>query len=47
MKNVLNTNLGVEIMNSKQQVMGKLGQVVRVILSCARPLLLIIGSHAV
>ena len=45
MKNVLNTNLGVEIMNSKRQVMGKLGQVVRVILSCARPLLLIIGSQ--
>ena len=32
-------------MNSKRQVMGKLGQVVRVILSCARPLLLIIGSQ--
>ena len=45
MKNDLNTNLGVEIINSKRQVKRKLGQVVRVILTCARPLLLIIGSQ--
>ena len=45
MKNDLNTNLGVEIINSKRQVKRKLGQVVRVIFTCARPLLLIIGSQ--